>query len=108
MPPSRPPTENTLLSTTDASVWTQEFCRIFQGRSIGGPVVTGDVDEGTMMTWFANAIETGRSAGRKELCPHANVSELADDLSTCLDCGTLFTPVTLEEKFKEGFDEGRD
>lgn len=107
-PPSRPPTEHTLLATTDASVWAEEFCRIFQGKTIAGPIAQGDVDHGAMIAWFANALETGRNQGRKELCPHTHVSALADDLSCCMDCGTLFEPKTLEESFKEGFDEGRD
>ena len=42
-----------LLSTTDAMVWTSEFLAQF-------PV---NIDEGTMISWFANAIETGRDAG---------------------------------------------
>jgi hypothetical protein len=44
-----------VLSTTDASVWATEFCRLFPGA-----------DWGLMVGWFANAIETGRDAGRAE------------------------------------------
>jgi hypothetical protein len=38
-----------LLSTTDAQKWAQEFVRMHGG------------DEGLMISWFANAIETGRT-----------------------------------------------
>lgn len=44
-----------LHGTTDAMVWAEEYARIF-------PNGTGDV--GTMVGWFANAIEVGRDAGR--------------------------------------------
>ena len=47
-----------LLSTTDAQVWAEEFMATFAGRIVGEAVT-----EGTMIGWFANAIETGRSAG---------------------------------------------
>ena len=40
---------------TDAQNWAQEFMRII------GP---NPVDEGLMVSWFANAIESGRSAGQ--------------------------------------------
>jgi hypothetical protein len=55
-------------NTTDAQVWAEEFCRIFDGYVItyDGYVSDGGddiVDEGTMIGWFANAIEVGRAAG---------------------------------------------
>jgi hypothetical protein len=56
--------EHTLLSTTDATMWAEEFVRIFRGRTIGSDT-TESVDESTMVAWFAPAIETGRSAGRR-------------------------------------------
>lgn len=40
--------------------WAGEFVRIFRGQVIGDMV-----DEGTMVAWFAPAIETGRDAGRR-------------------------------------------
>jgi hypothetical protein len=42
-----------LHGTTDAQVWAQEFVRLHGG------------DEGLMIGWFANAIETGRGAQRE-------------------------------------------
>lgn len=50
-----------LLSTTDARVWAEEFVRLVVETE---PGVT--VDFGLMVGWFANAIETGRAAGRAE------------------------------------------
>jgi hypothetical protein len=50
--------ERLLLSTTDAAVWTDEFFRLHGDR-------LSDIDWGLMVSWFANAIETGRTAGRE-------------------------------------------
>jgi hypothetical protein len=49
-----------LHSTTDGMVWATEFCNLFLvlDRRDGTTI-----DEGTMVGWFANAIEIGRSAG---------------------------------------------
>jgi hypothetical protein len=49
---------NALLSTTDASRWASEFCRL-----------NPDMDEGTMLAWFSSAIETGRSHGTDDHVP---------------------------------------
>lgn len=46
-----------LLSTTDAQVWAEEWCKIATRLSNEGEKL---IDEGWMVTWFANAIETGR------------------------------------------------
>lgn len=45
-----------LHGTTDAQVWAREFMALWHER-------VGFVNEGTMIAWFANAIETGRAAG---------------------------------------------
>lgn len=48
---------------TDALEWAREFCSMFPGN-----------DEDTMLGWFANAIEAGRSAGavnEREACAKA-------------------------------------
>ena len=45
--------ERLLLNSTTADVWAKEFVRVHGG------------DEGLMLTWFANAIEVGRTAGKK-------------------------------------------
>jgi hypothetical protein len=46
--------EERLYSTTDARVWAEEFGK-----------VRPDIDQGLMICWFANAIETGRDAGHR-------------------------------------------
>ena len=53
-----------LLATTDARVWAAEWCRI--AREIeAAHDDRAVIDEGWMICWFANAIETGRAAGRE-------------------------------------------
>ena len=47
-----------LLLTTDANAWTTEFIKLNKDKPI---------DFALMLTWFANAIETGRSAGIREI-----------------------------------------
>lgn len=46
--------ERRLYATTDAAVWAEEFKK-----------VCPEVDEGLMLGWFANAIETGRNFGER-------------------------------------------
>jgi hypothetical protein len=64
-----------LLATMDAAVWAREFCRIagelgVTQRAEGG--LPQPIDEGWMISWFANAImkgydEGGRHAERRLL-----------------------------------------
>jgi len=79
-----------LLATTDAAIWAEEFCRIFAGKIVSldpmNPDPHGPVDFSLMVGWFANAIETGRAAGRQELCPHEDTYAISDDLVFCRDC----------------------
>ena len=65
---------------TDAAKWTDEFMRI----NPLGP------DWGAMVAWFANAIEAGRTAGRRETCAH-HWFVLSDDLVLCKRCGKGLT-----------------
>lgn len=51
-----------LLATTDARVWASEFMERFADRR-------DEIDESLMLAWFANAIETGRAAGRRAYEP---------------------------------------
>jgi hypothetical protein len=48
-----------LVADTDAAKWAGEFCRV--AKQIDGTVL----DEGWVIGWFANAIETGRGHGRE-------------------------------------------
>lgn len=94
---SPPRTEHTLLATDDAQVWAAEFCRIFTGK-----VVNGDtVDEGLMVGWFANAIETGRSMGqeRKPVHPGTWFAFLhfmhMDHANAAMHCASVrYSPIT--------------
>jgi hypothetical protein len=84
--PSVRPTEYTLLGTDDAMVWAEEFCRIFNGFTISTADKDGlNVGPGTMVGWFANAMQTA-----------LNLQEEEEE-----------EPPSLEEHFREGFDEGR-
>lgn len=75
-----------LTDTTDASIWAEEFCRIFVGQTVT-TTNEGAVDEGLMIAWFANAIETGRNAGRKETCPHPTYHVVSEEMMLCTTCG---------------------
>ncbi len=54
-------TTGRLLGTTDAAVWASEFMRIKHEIETANDGRLTD-DEGWMIGWFANAIETGRQA----------------------------------------------
>jgi hypothetical protein len=56
--------EHDVLFTTDAHEWARAFCQRFATVSRGSEADPDD-DEGLMISWFANAIETGRLAGCK-------------------------------------------
>ena len=42
---------------------------------------------GFLIGWFANALEAGRTQGRRELCTHDRPVKLAADLTICGTCG---------------------
>lgn len=69
-----------LYETTDAQVWAQEWCRIAREIEERGDSL---IDEGWMIGWMANAIETGRSAG---LASRASRS-LSDESSGATELG---------------------
>ena len=65
-----------LHGTTDASVWTNEFDRIYPDSR---------PDWATMFGWFANAIEVGRMFGvRETLTPTDPLREALDALDRIL------------------------
>lgn len=61
----KPSVKVDLHATTDAQVWAQEFMKVVQ-RFPSGECF----NEGFMLGWFANAIETGRAAGEREFIEH--------------------------------------
>ena len=128
--------EHTLLGTTDAMIWAEEFCRIFDSKVIMPQGlaqvrgVTDAVDEGTMVGWFANAIEVGRSAGQGQVVTAQTNDDGTISLIHELDMARDVRispqllmqmidqynenvrsqdeePSAMEEAFMEGFNEGR-
>jgi hypothetical protein len=87
-------TEHTLLGTDDAMTWAEEFCRVFKGFTITSTDVDGlFIGPGTMVGWFANAMQTAINM----------LPEMAD-----ADDEEEILPLEKErEKFIEGFEEGR-
>jgi hypothetical protein len=79
--PERTAGEMLTYMGTDAAKWAAEFVHLRKTR---------DMDEGAMISWFANAIEAGRSAGMKATCPHGDVCDLSAGVSYCRTCGTVF------------------
>lgn len=49
-----------LLSSTDGNLWATEFISVIKSEKFKMPI-----DHEFMIGWFANAIETGRSAGSR-------------------------------------------
>lgn len=82
----------TLLDSTDAMVWAEEFCRIFMVAPKDGypdGESAHDWQRGLMVSWFANAMAVGEREGAQAHCPHISVIELSDDLLACRACGKL-------------------
>jgi hypothetical protein len=113
-------TEHTLLSTDDAMVWAEEFCRIFNGKIVAADEYSGGehgpVDPGTMVGWFAGAMVTAINLyERKKLHEKGEKTEVEE----FIDRWDAEHPdgedveqdptgeITLEESFVEGFREGR-
>jgi hypothetical protein len=80
--------EYTLLGTDNASIWAEEFCRLFDTFVIVNDDGGGEhvVDPGTMIGWFANAMQTA-----------VNMYERR----------ALTAKEEQQEAFVEGFQEGR-
>ena len=88
-----------LLATDDPMVWAEEFCRIFDGKEITSEtdpsVYKGDaIDVGTMVGWFANAMQTAIDITK------ARRERIAAAMETI--------PESERAAFVAGFDEGRE
>jgi hypothetical protein len=46
-----------LMSTDDAMVWAEEFCRLFNGKTVTMSEDENQIDAGLMVGWFANAMQ---------------------------------------------------
>lgn len=75
---------------TDAARWARAFADIERR----GKLRPEDSDRvGWLVGWFANAVEAGRAAGRRETCPHPPEQQVMLDRATleaiCGQCGTV-------------------
>lgn len=62
-----------LYETTDAAVWAAEFMKVYNSKF---RVQVGELlDEGWMISWFANAIEIAKSHERRRIETAANEAE---------------------------------
>lgn len=74
----------------DAARWARAFAKIERD----GNLRPEDNDRiGWLVGWFANAIETGRTAGRQETCAHPpekqQMLDRAELLAVCHQCGAV-------------------
>jgi hypothetical protein len=92
--------ENTLLNTDDAMLWAQEFCRIFEGTVVSA-VETDEpsVDPGTMVGWFANAMQTAINQYERKKQRDAELIKVR---------ATQGVPDQAPGAFIEGFEDGRE
>lgn len=60
---------NDLVGETNAQVWAKRWIEVIAEH----PNIP--TDEGTMIAWFANAIESGREQGRREAERKIHASE---------------------------------
>lgn len=89
-----------LLSTDDAMVWATEFCRIFDGRTITAAThPNDDVDAGSMVAWFANAMQTAIDQYERKKLRDAELTRVRS---------TQGVPDQAPDAFIEGFEDGRE
>jgi len=69
--------QDKLLTSTDAQVWATEFAK-----------VRPDVDEGLMLGWFANAIETSWRIAKKDQISARGLITAIEDLIGWLDAAS--------------------
>jgi len=112
-------TDHTLMGTDDAMIWAEEFCRIFNGKLVVADELNhtepGPVDPGTMVSWFASAMQVAIDHAEKRwLHARGELTQTETFLKTWDEEHgdddseeVLEDAVTLEEQFLEGFQEGR-
>jgi hypothetical protein len=119
------PAEHTLLSTDDAMVWAEEFCRIFDGWIVRQHTWADhdhEINAGGMVTWFANAMQVAvNQYERRKLHEKGELTETEqflqrwdmdhphgdDEEGDPTQEIVLEEAETLEEQFLEGFRDGR-
>ena len=87
-----PAVQRGLLATDDPEVWAEEFVRIFAGKTVGEE----PLDEGTMIGWFANAMQTALDVKARRDEIHKNEAPIG------------MVPEAQREAFVEGFEDGRE
>lgn len=102
--------ESKIPDSTDAWVWAKAFMKLF-GQDLA---TLATVDEGLMIGWFANAIESGRRAGEKtEFLAKADETyasiperEIPGDMSFMLtekNHNLIFGPREIPERIVESY-----
>lgn len=71
-----------LFGQTDAMIWVDRW---IENLSANSDIAT---DEGTMLSWFSNAIEAGREAGRKAEQQRNIVEKLNEIIYQAVGAGT--------------------
>lgn len=87
-----PAVQRGLLETDDPMVWAEEFVRIFAGKVVGEE----PLDVGTMITWFANAMQTA-----------LDIKERRDEIGR-KEAPIGMVPEAQRDAFVEGFEDGRE
>lgn len=82
-----------LHATTDAHVWARRFMETQRDASAEGRSI---IDEGTMIGWFANAIEVGRAHGRNPALTVEDLRKKAWQLVQAKADGHLVSPGVAE------------
>lgn len=87
-----------LYATDDAKVWAEEWCKTatsIEAEGAGGSVI----DEGWMIGWFANAMETAKSLAmrRMEIAVHRNDDGTLSFVTEPLPSEVLISAQLLEE-----------
>ena len=107
----------TLMDTDDAMIWAEEFCRIFNGKMIAADELSsalehGPVTPGTMVGWFANAMQVAVNLAEERRLHAAGELTPAEQFLKDWEEShpePVDDDVRDEEKqaFVEGFEEGR-
>ena len=89
--------ERTLMGTDDAMVWAEEFCRIFDGKTITADEGDEGVGPGSMVAWFANAMQVAIDMYERRKLRTKEPNQ-----------ATEHVPDTAREAFVTGVEDGRE
>ena len=91
-----PAVQRGLMDTDDPMVWSEEFCRIFNGKTITMNQDADGIDPDTMVGWFADAVQVALDMKERRDEIHANEAPVG------------MVPEAQRDAFVEGFEEGRE